>query len=164
MSGVESQARIKKEIDKIEKAIAEKAKMDKFYEAEKAKAKAIEEAEKTKAKEEAAKEKAKAKEAEKIKSAEDEKSASLEKMFIGKGSAIATKRLMLEYRGLKESKEFKHVTITIKEDNVYIWRMAFDILKFDLTKELKSDFEKIQKTSPSVCYTDNCVIGCCARV
>jgi len=78
---------------------------------------------------------------------EEEKIDSMAKIFTGKGSMMANKRLFIEYKGLSTSKEFKNTKITIKEDNMYVWRMVFDILKFDLSKELKLDFEKIKQFS-----------------
>lgn len=78
---------------------------------------------------------------------EDEKIQNIEKMFIGKGSATANKRIFLEYKGLTSSKEFKNSKIVMEENNIYKWKILFEILKFDLSKELKQDFETIKKIS-----------------
>lgn len=86
----------------------------------------------------------------KVIKAEESKIDSIEKLFIGKGSASANKRIFCEYRSLTTSKEFKNFNIVMKDNNIYIWRMIFDILKFDISKELKQDFEVIQKFSGKV--------------
>ena len=110
------QERIAKQIEKIKKEEMEREKMEKVFNETKT------------AKEE-----------------EDKVAASFEKLMIGKGSASANKRILIEYKGLTTSKDFKNFQITFREDNVYIWKIVFDIPKFDVTKELKGDFEALEK-------------------
>ncbi len=140
------QERILAEIIKADKAAMQKAKREKEQELAR---KAKEEMDRAHAEEEKRTKKAKLEEEEKSK-VEDNKMHDLEKVFTGKGSATGSKRLFLEYRALSSSKDFKNVKIVFKEDNAYVWRMVFDILKFDLSKELKSDFEAIQKSHHTV--------------
>ncbi|MDR3549565.1 MAG: hypothetical protein P4M11_15075 [Candidatus Pacebacteria bacterium] len=117
-----AQHRMAKQIEKIEHEAMEKAKAEKILMEE-----------------------------EKTKQEEEDAVTKMSKLFIGKGSASANKRLLIEYRSLSTSKDFKNFALTFKEDNVYIWRMVFDILKFDLTKELKADFESLKDKHGMVC-------------
>jgi hypothetical protein len=60
----------------------------------------------------------------------------------GKGSALATQRIQKDYAGLLASSEFKDkVTVDFFKDNMYIWRVKFDLHKYEISKNLKSDFE-----------------------
>ncbi len=140
------QERILKQIAKMEK---EEAEQEKLLEKERLEKAAAEAAEAKKAEEEK-----KRMEEEKKRKEEEEKESSavaiMEKLFIGKGSASANKRLLIEYRGLTTSKDFKNFTVNFKENNVYIWRINFDILKFDLSKELRNDFETLSQNYGAV--------------
>ena len=46
----------------------------------------------------------------------------------GKGSALATQRIQKDYAGLLASSEFKDkCSIDFFKDNMYIWRVKFDL-------------------------------------
>lgn len=66
----------------------------------------------------------------------------LETNFSGKGSATATKRILKEYKHFQTSADIENFEIKFKNDNnFYQWIVVLDILKFELTPELKEDFE-----------------------
>ena len=72
----------------------------------------------------------------------DEKLEKLEKKFVGKGSQGATKRIMKEYKHFQTSADIENFEINFKGgDNLYQWNVILDILKFELTPDLKKDFE-----------------------
>jgi len=126
-----SQTRITKQMEKIEKEELEQLKYaQKLAEDEKKKSIPLEEI--------------------KEKSKEDEVIEKMQKMFIGKGTSAASYRLFLEYKNLTTSKDFKNFTLSFKEENLYIWKMTFDILKFDLSQTLREDYEKITKINGAV--------------
>lgn len=72
----------------------------------------------------------------------------LEKHFLktasrltGKGSALASQRIKKDYVGLLQSEEFKDkVAIDFFKDNMYVWRVKFDLIKYEISKQLKEDF------------------------
>ena len=60
----------------------------------------------------------------------------------GKGSALATQRIQKDYAGLLASSEFKgKVNVEFFKDNMYVWRVKFDLSQYEISKELKQDFE-----------------------
>ena len=62
----------------------------------------------------------------------------------GKGSAMATERIQLEYKGLIKSSDFKSIiAIDMKNDNLYNWIVTFDITKYEIGNELKADYKKL---------------------
>jgi ubiquitin-protein ligase len=59
----------------------------------------------------------------------------------GKGSALALQRITKDYSGLLASSEFKDkVSIDFFKDNMYVWRVKFDLSKYDISEQLKQDF------------------------
>lgn len=72
----------------------------------------------------------------------DDKIEKLEKKFIGKGSSTATKRILQEYKHFQTNADLENFEIKFKNgDNFYVWTLVLDILKFELTEELKEDLE-----------------------
>lgn len=72
----------------------------------------------------------------------------LETNFSGKGSATATKRILKEYKHFQTSADIENFEIKFKnENNFYQWTVILDILKFELTEELKQDFEYAKEQS-----------------
>lgn len=72
----------------------------------------------------------------------DDKIEKLESKFIGKGSVTATKRILKEYKHFQTNADLENFEIKFKNgDNFYVWTLVLDILKFELTEELKEDFE-----------------------
>ncbi|CAI2380638.1 unnamed protein product [Moneuplotes crassus] len=71
----------------------------------------------------------------------DEKIEKLENKFTGKGSVTATKRILKEYKHFQTSTDIENFEIKFKGDNFYQWNVVLDILKFELTADLKKDFE-----------------------
>lgn len=68
----------------------------------------------------------------------------LEDNFQGKGSSTSSARIMKEYKQLLRSKEFPPLDIQFKnETNFYTWTIDIDIMKFELSTELKEDFEQL---------------------
>lgn len=62
----------------------------------------------------------------------------------GKGSALANKRIQNDYVGLLASSEFKEkLAVEFIKDNMYIWRIKFNLQSYDFSKNLKEDFEKV---------------------
>lgn len=52
----------------------------------------------------------------------DTKLESMKNKISGKGSAMATERIMIEYKGLMRSTEFKDIlSIDFKNNNMYTW-------------------------------------------
>lgn len=138
------QERIVQEVARIMKEKEAKASMEKVL-----KRKEEEKAQKLKDEEERAKKEALARE---VKEAEEIKQKELEKMMVGKGTPAANKRIMNEYKALNSSKDFKNFVIEMQPDNIYVWQLKFDILKFDLTKEIKADFQEYARlTGQSAC-------------
>lgn len=74
----------------------------------------------------------------------------LEKMkdkIQGKGSEMATNRIMSEYKILMKSSDFKNImTIDMKNDNLYNWTVIFDLSKYETSPDLKKDFAEWSKT------------------
>ncbi len=59
----------------------------------------------------------------------------------GKGSALATQRIQKDYAGLLASSEFKDkVSVEFYKDNMYVWRVKFDLTKYEISQDLKNDF------------------------
>ena len=77
----------------------------------------------------------------------DEKIEKLETKFVGKGSATASKRILKEYKHFQTSGDIQNFEIKFKGDNFYQWKVVLDILEFELTPELKEDFESLKTTS-----------------
>ncbi|CAI2379874.1 unnamed protein product [Moneuplotes crassus] len=71
----------------------------------------------------------------------DQRINTLESKMTGKGSAIATNRILEEYKFFQTSSDIKNFEIKLPNDNFYKWVVSLDILKFELTPELKEDFE-----------------------
>jgi ubiquitin-conjugating enzyme E2 Q len=66
----------------------------------------------------------------------------LEKAFSGHGSAAANARILQEYKYLVASKECKGLTVEFDQDtNIYQWNAYLDIDHFDVTGQLKTDFD-----------------------
>ena len=62
------------------------------------------------------------------------------------GSALASQRIRKDYVGLLNSSEFKEkMEIQFTGDNMYVWRVRFDIQRYEISKELKSDFEQLAR-------------------
>ena len=50
---------------------------------------------------------------------------------------------MIEFKALLSSKDFKDIMkIDFVKDNLYLWRVTFDITKYELSKELRTDFQQ----------------------
>lgn len=48
---------------------------------------------------------------------------------------------MTEYKGMLSSKDFKEMLkIEMVKDNIYTWKLSFDITNYEVSKELKDDF------------------------
>lgn len=63
------------------------------------------------------------------------------KRYTGKGSALATQRIQKDYVCLLSSSEFKDkVTVDFFKDNMYIWKVQFDLVSYEVGSSLKSDF------------------------
>ncbi|CAI2379218.1 unnamed protein product [Moneuplotes crassus] len=77
----------------------------------------------------------------------DDKIQKLEASFTGKGSVIATKRILKEYKHFQTSTDIENFEIKFKGDNFYQWSVVLDILKFELTPELKEDFQWVRDKS-----------------
>ena len=59
----------------------------------------------------------------------------------GKGSKAASSRIQKDYIGLLASTEFKEMmTVDFLKDNMYVWRVKFDLQKYEISKSLKTDF------------------------
>ena len=59
----------------------------------------------------------------------------------GKGSVMATKRISDEYKCLMNSHDFINIVkIIMVRDNMYNWHISFNLKKYEISKELKSDF------------------------
>lgn len=72
----------------------------------------------------------------------EEKLQKIENAFSGKGSSMTNKRMMQEYKYLINSKECKGLTAEFEgESNMYVWIVKVDVNKFEMTKDLKKDFE-----------------------
>lgn len=75
----------------------------------------------------------------------EEKIKKLEQKFTGKGGSTGTnKRILAEYKVFVSSKDFKNFSIEFKNNDIFIWHLNLDILKFELTPELRADFEQYQ--------------------
>jgi len=71
---------------------------------------------------------------------EDKFKTMIEKIT-GKGSALSTQRITKDYVGLMKSTEFKDkLKIEFYKNNMYIWKVCFDILNYEISKDLKQDF------------------------
>mmetsp|Transcript_17672 Transcript_17672/g.17384 ORF Transcript_17672/g.17384 Transcript_17672/m.17384 type:complete len:215 (-) Transcript_17672:180-824(-) len=75
----------------------------------------------------------------------DQRINRLENKMIGKGSVTATKRILKEYKHFQTSSDIKNFEIKLPNDNFYKWVVSLDILKFELTPELKEDFEWMEQ-------------------
>lgn len=61
--------------------------------------------------------------------------------YTGKGSALASQRIQKDYVGLMASSEFKEkLTIDFFKDNMYIWKVKFDLTQYEIGGDLKNDF------------------------
>lgn len=77
----------------------------------------------------------------------EEKLAQLEKAFAGSGSSQSNKRIINEYKSLHASKGIQGVRVEFEGgSNMYVWLIYVDTKYFDLSAELKRDFEKYRKT------------------
>lgn len=57
---------------------------------------------------------------------------------VGKGSAMSTQRIMIEYKHMLMSKDFKDILkIDMVKDNIYIWKLVFNVTKYEISKELR---------------------------
>ncbi len=64
----------------------------------------------------------------------------------GKGSAMSTQRILIEYKCMVQSQDFKDILkIDMVKDNIYLWKLSFDVSKYEISKELKEDFLTRQK-------------------
>lgn len=64
--------------------------------------------------------------------------------FTGKGSQLSTQRISKDYVGLMKSSEFKDkIKVEFFKNNMYIWKVSFDIVHYEVSNELKSDFKKL---------------------
>jgi ubiquitin-protein ligase len=76
----------------------------------------------------------------------EDKIEKLENKFAGKGSIIATKRILKEYKHFQTSTDIENFDIVFKNgDNFYQWNVILDILHFELTDELRQDFLWMKK-------------------
>ena len=49
---------------------------------------------------------------------------------------------MKEYKGLITAQDFKDImTIAFVKDNIYTWKVVFDLKNYETYKELKEDIE-----------------------
>ena len=84
----------------------------------------------------------------------DQKLEKLEKKHVGKGTSTATKRILAEYKHFQTKADLENFEIKFKNnDNFYVWTVVLDILKFELTEELKGDLEYVklkQNTDPTL--------------
>ena len=77
----------------------------------------------------------------------DDKIDKLENKFMGKGSVTATKRILKEYKHFQTNSDLDNFEIKFQGgNNFYVWKLVLDILKFDLTPELREDFENLKST------------------
>lgn len=61
--------------------------------------------------------------------------------FTGKGSALSSQRIGKDYVGLMKSSEFKEkLRIEFFKNNMYVWKVYFDLLNYEVSNELKKDF------------------------
>lgn len=68
------------------------------------------------------------------------------KRLTGKGSALASQRINKDYIGLMGSGEFKNIAeCEFYKDNMYVWRLSFNLFKYEVSKNLKVDFESLAK-------------------
>lgn len=66
--------------------------------------------------------------------------------YTGKGSALASQRIQKDYVGLLASSEFKdRVSVEFFKDNMYVWKVKFDILNYEISTNLKADFKQLQE-------------------
>lgn len=73
----------------------------------------------------------------------DERIDKMKSKVQGKGSVMATQRIMVEYKAMLQSKDFKGLMkIDVPGDNFYTWKITFDLSKYEISKELKADFEE----------------------
>ncbi|CDW86592.1 uba ts-n domain containing protein [Stylonychia lemnae] len=76
----------------------------------------------------------------------------------GKGSQVSLQRIQKEYAGLMKSNEFKDkISIDFHQNNIYVWRVSFDIMNYEISKDLQKDFQELQlrtqsKTQPKLQY------------
>lgn len=77
-----------------------------------------------------------------IDSALEDKLRKIESAYSGSGSATANKRILQEYKYLLNSKECKGISVEFENDhNMYVWIVSIDIRSFEVSQELKKDFE-----------------------
>lgn len=64
----------------------------------------------------------------------------------GKGSALASQRIQKDYVGLLSSSEFKEIIeANFYKDNIYVWRVKFDLERYEISPALKADFQSLAK-------------------
>lgn len=57
---------------------------------------------------------------------------------------MATQRIQKEYISMMKSTEFKDkVKIDFHQNNMYAWKVIFDITKYEVSKELAKDFKDL---------------------
>lgn len=62
----------------------------------------------------------------------------------GRGSALASQRIQKDYVGLNSSEEFKDMLkVDFFKDNMYVWRVKFDLNKYEISKQLRADFKAV---------------------
>jgi len=77
----------------------------------------------------------------------EEKLAQLERAFAGAGSSQSNKRIINEYKSLHASKGIQGIRVEFEGgSNMYVWLIYVDTKHFDLSAELKRDFDKYRKT------------------
>ena len=59
----------------------------------------------------------------------------------GKGSAMSTQRILIEYKAMVQSQDFKDILqMEMIKDSIYVWKLVFNVSKYEISKELKEDF------------------------
>ena len=70
----------------------------------------------------------------------------MSKKLTGKGSATSSQRIGKDYAGLIKSSEFKNkIEIEFYNNNMYVWRVYFDLINYQVSASLKKDFQDLEK-------------------
>lgn len=76
----------------------------------------------------------------------DKDLGSMVKSIQNKGNAMANKRIIADYKGMLTSTDFKEIcTIDFVKENMYQWKAVFNITKYEISKDLRGDFEQLGK-------------------
>ena len=70
----------------------------------------------------------------------------MSKKFTNKGSAVESQRIGKDYAGLMKSSEFRNkLTVDFHNNNMYVWRVYFDLLNYEVSANLKKDLVELEK-------------------